>query len=288
MTIGCRKSSPLVYCLRPPFSESSAVNLTASLPDPLEGLLGRVRVTLVSPTHPGNVGGSLRAMATMGLVHCQVADPVAVDMHLDPQAVAMAAGADAVMQPVVYAPFDELQSDVRWSMALTARPREFEPPRVTLDEGIEEMLAWLAAHPTESASLVFGPERSGLSNAHVLKCQRVCSLDVSPRFGSLNLSQAVQVVAHAVRRAARAQINVPLVPPTTPGAGRPTAIAASQGAVEGLHAHLMSVAERVGTLSPTAPGRMDERLRRLFARAGLLEDEVQMLRGLCSDLEKNL
>ena len=264
------------------------MNPSSSQPDPLEGLLGRVRVTLVSPTHPGNVGASLRALATMGLAHCCVADPVAADMHLEPQAVAMAAGADAVMQPVVYAPFDEIQSGVRWSLAFTARPREFEPPRVTLEQGMEEMLAWLAAHPTESANLVFGPERSGLSNAHVLKCQQVCSLDVSPRFGSLNLSQAVQVVAHAVRRAARAQSKVPLNAPTTPGAGRPTAIAASQGAVEGLHAHLMSVAERVGTLSPTAPGRMDERLRRLFARAGLLEDEVQMLRGLCSDLEKNL
>ena len=259
-----------------------------SSPQALDELLARVRWTLVSPTHPGNLGASLRALATMGFGQCLVADPIDDQMHLDPQALAMAAGADAVMPPVVYAPFDEIQASVRWSLALTARPREFEPPRLALEEAVDEMLDWLMANPLEQASLVFGPERSGLSNAHVLKCQRVCGLDVSPAFASLNLSQAVQVVAYAVRGAARERLGAAAALPSTPGAGRPTAVPASQSAVEGLHAHLMTIALRAGTLSPQAPGRMDERLRRLFSRAGLLEDEVQMLRGLCSDLEKKL
>ena len=94
-----------------------------SSPQALDELLARVRWTLVSPTHPGNLGASLRALATMGFGQCLVADPIDDQMHLDPQALAMAAGADAVMPPVVYAPFDEIQASVRWSLALTARPR---------------------------------------------------------------------------------------------------------------------------------------------------------------------
>jgi len=254
----------------------------------MSDLFDRASFVLVSPSHPGNLGASARALATMGFARLVVAESSLLTMHLDEQAVAMAAGASHVLDYVQYQGLENALAPTRWSLALTARPREFEPPRLGLEQAMEEAVDALLASPNESIAIVFGAERSGLSNEQLMRCSRVCGLDVSERFGSLNLAQAVQLVSYALRRAIRARGHLVPSLAQVSGPGRATAVPATHAAVEGLHDHLMRLAHRAGTLDPANPGRMDERLRRLFARAGLLEDEVQMLRGLCSDLEKNL
>jgi len=255
--------------------------------DSLSPWLRQVTVVLVEPTHPGNVGACARAMLAMGLDRLFIADE---DRGLtrDPQAIAMASGADAVLKACRFGALAQALAPTRMSLALTARPREFEPPRVSLAEAVRQCAHQLAEQPQDEIALVFGPERSGLSNEQLLLCTRVCGLDVNPSFRSLNLAQAVQVVSFALRASLREASGAPAPSPSTGGAGRPTAVLAKSEAVDGLHHHLMRVALASGSLNPDQPGRMEERLRRLWSRSGLLEDEVQMMRGILTEIERQL
>lgn len=254
----------------------------------LTALLSRVRWVMVSPTHPGNLGAAARALMATGFSQLAVANPVVAQMHQDEQAVSMASGADALLSACRYGELAQLIGPCRRVVGFTARAREFEPKRIELEQAANELMDWLAQDPSEEVALVFGPERSGLTNADLVRCSHLCSLDVNPSFSSLNLSQAMQVVAYLCRRAARARLSIPLAVPQTPGAGRPTARPASREMVNGLHHHLLDLAQAVGQLDPANPGRMDERLWRLWNRAEIYEDEVQLLRGFLSDVQRVL
>ena len=253
---------------------------------PIQPLLARIRVVLISPTHPGNVGASARALQAMGFRELWLVDPEDPKIAQRADAVALSSGAAQVLGDARVASLDQALAPTTWSCALSARAREFEPPRLSLEQACEELLSHLGGDDAASAAFVFGQERSGLTNDQVLSCRRVCSLDVEAKFSSLNLSQAVQVVAYAMRRAARSQTASHAVANAGVGNNRETARPASHEAVIGLHAHLVRVAIKVGYLDPAVPGRFDERLKRLLARKELWEDEVQMLRGLCTEIER--
>lgn len=252
-------------------------------------ILSRVRFVLVEPSHPGNVGASARALQAMGFDQLWLANPEDPKIASRSDAVALSSGAARVLGESRVCTLEEALGPVRWSCAMSARVREFEPPRLSLEQACDSLVAHLqerfsAAGDYEAqAAFVFGPERSGLTNDQLLKCRHVCSLDVEEKFSSLNLSQAVQVVAYALRRAAR---TIEAFSMTPSGNNRETARPADHAMVEGLHAHLIRVAIEVGYLDPSNPGRFDERLRRLLARKDMWEDEVQMLRGLCTEIER--
>ncbi len=250
------------------------------------GLLARIRFVLVSPSHPGNVGASARAMQAMGFRQMWLAHAEDPKIAQRSDAVALSSGAAQVLGDAKICTLEEALAPVTWSCAMSARVRDFEPPRLTLEEASDQLVAFLHQTPQAEAAFVFGAERSGLTNDQLLMCRHVCSLDVEEKFSSLNLSQAVQVVAYATRRAYRFGQAVGAVAETKTGNQRETARPASHEAVELLHAHLMRVAIKIGYLDPAHPGRFDERLRRFFARKDMWEDEVQMLRGLCSEIER--
>lgn len=246
-------------------------------------LLSRIRFVLVTPSHPGNVGASARALQAMGFEQLWLASPEDPKIAQRSDAVALSSGAAKVLGESRVSSLEDALGPVRWSCALSARFRDFEPPRLSLEEAAQEIVQFLSDSPEDQAAFVFGAERSGLTNEELLMCQRVSSLDVEQKFSSLNLSQAVQVVAYATRRALRERIGAPMA---TSGHQRETARPADHAAIDQLHEHLMRVAQRVGYLNPDNPGRFDERLRRLLARKTMWEDEVQMLRGLCTEIER--
>lgn len=281
----------------------------------LQGLMSRVRFVLVGPTHAGNIGSVARALGVAGaapdslvLASTDERSAEALDaLRHDPQAEALAAGAEAWRLGARILSLREALADTQMSLAFTARPREFEPPRLSLEAGLLA-LAQAASEPglrnavdppaVDSSAVglsseggrvavVFGTERSGLTNEELMLCSHVCGLDVNPAFSSLNLAQAVSLVAFSLRQECRRQAAVPAPSPATGGQGRPTARPAAAAAVHGLHDHLMRLAEASGYFNPEVPGRMSERLLRLLHRASPLEDEVQMLRGLCTALEKS-
>jgi tRNA/rRNA methyltransferase len=230
--------------------------------------LARVRVVLVRTTHPGNIGGTARAMKTMGLAHLVLVAP----RHFpDPQAEAMATGADGLLaRAQVCATLDEALAGTTLAIALTARRRELSPH--ALDARAAAELAIGEAAGGGEVAFVFGTEMSGLSNDEVLKCQRAAHIATSAEYSSLNLAAAVQVVAYEARVAALGPANV----------GNERFEAASFEEVEGFYAHLERNLEASGFLDPASPRRLMERLRRLFGRGRLEKEEVNILRGILS------
>lgn len=267
-------------------------------PPGLQAVLARVHWVLVSPSHPGNVGATARALKVTGFHQLWQVDSnhaLAAQRLLDPQAIAMASGADDLLQKAHHAQsLDQALQPCLLSLAFTARPREFEPPRRSLQQGLKEALDLLHLYPEAPVAMVFGAERAGLTNDELMSCSRVCGLAVNPGFGSLNLSQAVQVVAYFLRHLvmqeglgdkAKGQGEGPGQGPSVSGSPPALAPAAS---VQALYRTLHQLALASGYLDPKEPGRFRDRLQRLASRTQLLEDEAQLLHGLSREILKRL
>jgi tRNA/rRNA methyltransferase len=150
--------------------------------------------------------------------------------------------------------------------------------------------------------MVFGAERAGLTNDELMSCSRVCGLSVNPGFGSLNLSQAVQVVAYFLRHLVmqqgldeqakgqgqgEGQGEGPWQGQGPSLSGSPPALAPA-ASVQALYSTLQQLALLSGYLDPKEPGRFRDRLQRLASRTQLLEDEAQLLHGLSREILKRL
>lgn len=236
-----------------------------------EDSLARIRVVLSHPTHPGNIGAAARAMKTMGLQRLFLINP---KVFPDSQAIAMAAGADDVLaQARVCASLDEALEGTRFAVALTARRRDLAHAA----HDVRDAAAFVAAEAQEGdVAVVFGTEMSGLSNEEVMKCQRLAHIDADPAFSSLNLAAAVQVVSYELRRAVLG----------APPESESRFAAASFQEIEAFYAHLESRLVASGFLDPEEPKRLMERLRRLYGRARLEREEVNILRGILSAWER--
>jgi tRNA/rRNA methyltransferase len=233
--------------------------------------LDRVRIVLSRTSHPGNIGAAARAMKTMGLSRLVLADP---QCRPDAQSEAMASGAgDVLAQAQTCGSLAEALAGTVTALAFTARRREL----ATEPQWVREAILEIAALEGEIA-LVFGNETSGLSNEELALCGRWAMIPANPAYSSLNLAAAVQLACYELRVACLA---VPPAPTFT-ASGQP----ATHDEIEGLMVHLQSSAEASGFLDPDAPGRLMPRLRRLFARAGLEREEVNILRGLLASFAR--
>lgn len=232
--------------------------------------LDRVRIVLCQTSHPGNIGAAARAMKTMGLKDLAL---VAPRLFPAPEATAMAVGAaDLLARARVCASLDEALAGCVLAVAMTARERELATPAATLADAAGEVVAWTARG---TVALVFGTEMSGLSNDEVLRCQRVAHIPADPDFSSLNLAAAVQVAAYELRRQALGER--PPVPRGFPPA--------TSEALAGLLVHTEQALIDLGFLNPARPRRLMPRLRRLFGRARLEQEEVNILRGILSAID---
>jgi tRNA/rRNA methyltransferase len=233
-----------------------------------EDLLDRVRIVLSHTTKPGNIGASARALKTMGLSDLVLVAPTSFP---DRQADFLAAGATDMLEGVrVCEDLDRALSDITLAIALSARRRDLAPEIVDVREAAQLAAGELTAGG--NVAFVFGTEISGLTNEEVLRCQRVARIATSSAFASLNLAAAVQVVAHEMRYALLGPVARP--PVRSP--------AATHDETEGFFAHLQASLARSGFLDPDKPRRVMQRLRRLFGRACLESQEVNILRGMLS------
>jgi tRNA/rRNA methyltransferase len=235
--------------------------------EPLE----RIRVVLVRTSHPGNIGASARAMLTMGLARLVLVEP---RRFPDPEADARASGATGVLAGArVVGSLDEALAGASLTIGLSARPREFAGQVLPVRAAAERAIA-TAAHG--DVALVFGTEMSGLSNAELARCALVATIPANAGYASLNLAAAVQVAAYELRVAAGegAVWSAPRFAP------------ASHDEIEGLHAHATRTLTAMRFLDPAMPRRLMPRLRRLFARAGLEREEVNILRGILARFDE--
>ena len=240
-----------------------------------------IRIVLVSPSHPGNIGAVARAMKTMGLDDLALVTP---RLFPHAEATAMAAGADDLLAGArVCATLDEALAGCRLVIGSSARSRSIRWPQLDPREAARQLVAACADGP---AALLFGPERTGLSNDDLDRCHALVSIPSNPDYGSLNLASAVQVFAYEIRMAGMA---------AGPGgdaadaAGRDTRRRlATADEVEGFFSHLERTLQVVDFIDPARPGRVLRRMRRLFARARPEEDEIHILRGILTQIDKTL
>ncbi|MFZ2160682.1 MAG: RNA methyltransferase [Sideroxyarcus sp.] len=227
-------------------------------------MFDNIRVVLSHTTHPGNIGAAARAMKTMGLQHLYLINP---RYFPDPQATAMAAGADDVLQnAVVCNSIDEALQGVVFTAAMTARLRDISIEVKTPRDAMPEVLQQAAAHPV---ALLFGTEMSGLTNEEMGKAQLGVNIPANPDFSSLNIAAAVQVMAYELSVAAQSyQPQVPQIEPAT------------HERIEGLYAHLEKTLFEIGFFTTQNPARLMQRLRRLFSRTRLEDEEINILRGM--------
>ena len=234
--------------------------------------LDRVRVVLVAPSHPGNVGASARAMLAMGLSRLALVAPSRFPDH---EATRRATGATAVLDAArVVDSLDEALEGVSCSVGYTSRPREFAGVVVSARDAAA--LAIASARAGRESALVFGTEMSGLSNDDLARCTAVATIPTNPAFASLNLAAAVQVAVYEARVASQgdAAWQAPRFAPAT------------HDEIERLHEHAERTFVAMRFLHPEMPRRLMPRLRRLFARAGLEKEEVSILRGILARVDQ--
>lgn len=226
-----------------------------------------IRFVLCRPSHPGNIGAAARAIKTMGFADLRL---VAPERFPAPEAQWMATHAlDVLEHAVVCGTLPEAIKDCVHAFALSARPREWSPRVLDVRTAARDAVGM--AGPV---ALVFGSETAGLTNDEVFACQSLVHIPASREFSSLNLAQAVQVVAYELRMALDVAIPFARVEK-----------AATVDDLEGLYAHLEEAAAASGFTTPQS--RLQERWRRLFSRVPRLErEEVNILRGLLKALLK--
>ena len=229
-------------------------------------LLQGVRIVLVEPTHPGNIGAAARAMKAMGLEHLCLVAPARFPSA---EATARAAGADDVLHAArVVDSVDEAVADCGLVLGTTARVRRIEWSVIDPREAARRAVGRSARTPV---AVLFGRESAGLTNVELDRCHALIRIPAAERFSSLNVAAAVQIVAYEVRTAAGGP-GVAAAPAQAP--------AATAEELEGFYRHLEETLVRIGYLDPAAPKLLMRRLRRLFSRAGPDRAEVNILRGI--------
>jgi tRNA/rRNA methyltransferase len=245
-----------------------------NLPQSSTSLFSRLRFVLVETSHPGNIGAAARAIKTMGFSRLTLVNPRFADAVEHPEAIAFASGAQDILAAArIVGSIDEALAGCNYAAALTSRLREFSPPVLT-----PRVLAGQAAADQRlEIALVFGNERYGLPNEAVEKCNALINIPANPDYSSLNLAQAIQVLAYECRVAAL-------------GDGLPASSVGFHGEaagieqIDGMYAHLEQALIAVDFLDPENPKKLMPRIRRLFSRTQLETEEVNILRGIARQI----
>ena len=235
--------------------------------DEVRSGLARVRVVLINTTHPGNIGATARAMKVMGLSSLHLVTPK-VFPHAD--ATARASGADDILQhAVVHDSLDSALVGCPLALGTSARLRSLPMPMFDARRAARQALQESGAH---DVAILFGRERYGLTNEEMMRCQYLVNIPANPEYSSLNIAQAVQIMAYELRVAAMGVADISLPPlDWEPVDDRQ---------MELLFEHLEQTLLDIRFLNPKQPKKLMMRLRRLFNRARPDQNEINILRGI--------
>ena len=237
-------------------------------------LAARIRYVLVRTSHPGNIGSAARAIRTMGFARLELVTP---HRFPDPEASALAAGADEVLAKAgVHADLVDSLAGSSLALGLSARRRVVNLPEISPREAAQQALA--AAARGEQVALVFGNERTGLENEELARCHAMVRIPSVDDFSSLNLSQAVQVMAYELRVAMLGE--TPALPSVR---DEPPADAAR---MEQFYVHLAQTLDEIEFHKGREPTTIMLRLRKLFQRAQPDERELRVLHGILADAQR--
>ena len=231
------------------------------------------RFVLLHTSHAGNIGAAARAMKVMGFADLVLVQPRFADVLSREETVALASGAaDILARARVVDSLAEALDGIHHACATAMTPRDFGPPTCAPREHFGALQA-----SDQRVAFVFGSERFGMSNDDVYRCHACLSIPTDPRYGSLNLAQAVQLIAYEWRMALGG-FAVEVRTPDTRLADGP----ALQGTIE----HWARALVQLGYLDPAAPKKLMPRLQQLLNRAQLTQEEIHILRGIARAIEQ--
>ena len=234
--------------------------------------LKRIRIVLVEPSHGGNIGGCARAMKNMGLTRLVL---VAPQEFPGAQASARAAGADDVLaQAQLCATLEEAIANCQLVVGASARARRIAWPSL---EPFMAARRLVDAAADQEVAVLFGRERTGLTNDELDRCQILVNIPANPEFSSLNLACAVQVIAYEIRRASMIANDKAASTGMAEMLGEPLATSSE---VQQFYQHLEQVMTQTGFLDPRNPRLLMRRITRLYNRVQLTSNEVNILRGI--------
>lgn len=235
-------------------------------------MLDQIRIVLVNTSHTGNMGSAARAMKTMGLTQLVLVDPQALP---DDNAMALAAGAsDVLANARIVSTLDEAIADCGLVIGTSARSRTLSWPMLDPREAGEKAVVEGVKHPV---ALVFGRERTGLTNDELQKCHYHVAIAANPEYSSLNLAMAVQTICYEVRM----HWLQDQAPEVESEADYPSA-----EQLEGFYQHLEQTLLKTGFIADDHPGQVMSKLRRLFNRARPETVELNILRGILTSVQK--
>ena len=228
--------------------------------------LDHFRIVLSHTSHPGNIGSAARAMKTMGFSRLYLVNPKEFPSDT---ARALASNADDLLDSaVVVNSLDEALAGTTLQVAMTARRRELVQPLQTPRQLAPELVS--AARQGGEIALIFGTEMSGLTIDEVRQCNRLVTIPTNPDYSSLNLGQAVQVLCYELRATLLDDVSYLAE----------SRQLADHEYIERFFTHLEETLITIGFLKPANPKRLMPRLRRLFQRAHMEREEVDILRGV--------
>ncbi|WP_070970682.1 tRNA (cytosine(32)/uridine(32)-2'-O)-methyltransferase TrmJ [Vibrio sonorensis] len=239
-------------------------------------MLGNIKVVLVGTSHSGNIGSAARAMKVMGLSQMVLVDP---QCEVDSQAVALAAGASEIaLNAQVFATMEEAVKDCGLVVGTSARSRTLDWPMLEPRECGVKLVEQGESTPV---AMVFGRERTGLTNEELQLCHYHVCIPANPEYSSLNLAMAVQTLSYEARMAflekERSQF------PAEEVVEYPR-----HDDLERFFSHLEKVLTETDFIDPAQPGKVMNKLRRLYTRARPESQELNILRGMLTATEKSM
>jgi tRNA/rRNA methyltransferase len=233
----------------------------------------KTRFVLINTSHAGNVGGAARAMRVMGFDDLVLVAPRWADVLQREETIQRASGAlDVLAKARIVATLDEALEGMSYLCATAMTPRDFGPPTSTPREHLPRL-----AQSPHSVAFLFGSERFGMTNEDVYRCHAALTIPTDPKFGSLNLAAAIQVIAYEWRLALGGFAQQAV-------GSQPVEALADAQSVAGMLQHWEQSLVEIGFLDPHAPKKLMPRLNQLFNRAQLTPEEIHILRGVAKSM----
>lgn len=235
--------------------------------------LSQIRIVLVNTTDPGNIGATARAMKTMGLKQLYLVEPKSFP-HVN-ASVRASNAIDVLAEVMVVDYLATALQDCHLVFGASTRIRELNWVSLTPRVAAEKIVI---NNPKQKVAVVFGRERCGLSNKELQQCHFQINIPANPDYSSLNLAAAVQIVCYELRMAFLHETKLE----------EKSIQLADVREQEYFYRHLQDLLNKIEFLKPIRSQQIMDRLRRLFSRSELDINEVKILRGILSTIEKKL
>ena len=239
-------------------------------------ILKQFRIVLCETSHPGNIGSVARAMKTMGFLDLYLVNPKDFPSR---HAEALACGAEDILQnATLVTSLESALKNINHVIGFTARKRELTQPHKNVRDLSKQLIT---EANNNKIAIIFGNETNGLSNLELQHCQSLGFIDANSKYSSLNLAHAVQIVCHEIRMVSELPIKNKILKQIPKKY-------VSHDLQNGFYRHLEEILDEIGFLKKIQADRLMMRLRLLFNRTQMEKEEVNILRGILSEIQKKL